>query len=517
MKKKLFVALLTTILTLPLFIVKPFASTDRTVYTTTSYGNYIFTQGRQSDELFEFSVPFGGGVGGAVKLQFNNGSWMKHDYQFKDKYSGTIKYTVTSSQTWILQSSKVSWYCTADGEESTCYISATTSMSASGTTKTFTVIFTNATGLHFGVVAEGLAYINFFNADTGISISNFSVTSQPDETDIYTELHQLRLWWDLYVPGMSTNLSTIASNSTNIANDINTLKSYLDGLEGYTDQIEGYIDNIETYLNNLININKISTFELWQQNILFWVNSYSSVNFDTNMPYIQYLSSYHDSDYDVGHRFCVGPNSTHSLYFYSSASLSNANLFVYYRTGDPEITVTRTYSTLPALNMYMYRIDFINNSNSLTYFELEFDKTFFLYPIFYGNKLDTPDEVHYLFGDDLNNTYTRLLQSIDSGISSLNGSYDTSTYDSYEQTMDSLNDNMRTRFNNSSSSFQSNVNSILTPDQVSGGSNTIFQQFHFQAVNNIFTGFLSDLFTAFPLFQYLLIFGLLLLVLGVLI
>ena len=77
MKKKLFVVLLTTVLTLPLFIVKPFASTDRTVFTSTSYGNYIFTQGRQSDELFEFSVPFGGGVGGAVKLQFNNGSWMK--------------------------------------------------------------------------------------------------------------------------------------------------------------------------------------------------------------------------------------------------------------------------------------------------------------------------------------------------------------------------------------------------------------------------------------------------------
>lgn len=557
MKKRILTVLITIITVIPLVLSVPKADTQVSTHTTTSYGDYTFQQG-MSTTTFDYELtPL------AINLTWNSGSWMKLDYNFKDKYSGTMKFTVTSSVDWILDSSPVYYTVYCDGAEATCYISSSTAMNAVGKTKTFSVIFTNATSIHFNVATGSSA--TFFNSSNTITISNASFTAQKDITDVYTDIHQLRTWWDLYIPGMSTNLGNISlgidtieqevnsidyyvnndldnhltsmdSNIQTMTSDIALLKTYLDGVEGYIDTLETKLSTIQTYVSdisaNVLGIYHQGLCEYWQLPAYIWAykqqaaSPSSKYSFDKyGRPYIICTHTIYDGLFTQNNSILVKRNSKYYIVFGSNKQFSGPG---------PTINVLPQNDSYPLYSSlinafayvngtdsyYLYYIEIDNSYNLDIYCEIEFIKEFGtgpnagfkLTPIFLGYGHNMPDTIRSMINLEYDNTYTDLLQQISNGIS---GSYDTSQYESYEQTIDSLNDSMRDRFNSSETSFQNNINSILTPDQTAGGSNTIFEQFNFNVINGVFTSFLGQLFNAAPLLQYLLLFSLLLLVLGV--
>lgn len=415
---------------------------------STSYGSYTWSAQQAASTIpITVSLPYIG-----ISFAYNSGTSFSIDYSLKNQYSGVVTITVTGNNTWSVDNVNIiTSGCTLD--------SLPSDHASYKTSHSFTLRLKQSQNFSFVIYGAGSTV---FLGSTSVSVShNMSVDNKIDQIDSTL---------DLYLPGMSNALSGLGYDSNTstsltadtLAYDISIIKNYIDGIEGYLSANNSYIDQIEGYLNQLININKISTFELWQHNVLFWANSYESVNFDSSMPYINYLSSYHDSDYDVAHRLCVGSNSTQSLYFYSSSSINISNIYLYYRGSDPEVSITRTYSVLPPMNMYMYRLDFTNNTNSLSYFELEFDKSFILYPIFWGDVNTTPDDVHYLFGEELNNTYTRLLQQIATGIGNISqqqvieNNTNINNYNNYQTQINNVENNYYQEYNTYNTDIQNN-------------------------------------------------------------
>lgn len=508
MKKRIITVLITILTVIPLVLITPKANTTQTsTHTVTSYGDYTFQQGT-SDSTFDFELPVGGNGSFPINVTFNSGSWMTLDYQFKDKYSGTMKFTVTSSADWTLNSSNVYWSVSAEGVESTCYISATTTMNSVSRTKTFSIIFQNATSIHFSVAAPN--NLNFFNSSQSITISNASFTSQPDMHDIYSEIDHIGSQFDFYIPGMSTNLSNIATDTSTMASDIAIIKGYLDGLEGYTDQLE-------PLLNQLININKIGTYPLWQQNFLFWANNYGGLTFDSNLPYFNYYVSNNRGAFYNPYRLKVANGKTLSFIFYSTSNISTSNITMYGSHASDLVLTSGVSYYVPNYPLYLYRFDFKNNYAGSNFFTIEFDRDMVIYPIYLGGNDLIPDDVHTLLGTDYNNTYTRLLQSINNGIGALSDDYDTSTYDNYEQTLDGLNDGLRGRFDNVDNNMQINVDTLFTPSGTAGSDGSVFEKFHFNVINTFMSDVVNNIFTTFPAIKYILIFALLLLVIGVMI
>lgn len=502
MKKRILTVLIAIITVIPLVLITPKAEVQTSTHTITSYGDYTFQQG-MSTTTFNYELP-----GLPINLTWNSGSYMKLDYNFKDKYSGSMKLTVTSNQDWVLNSSPVYWSVSGDGDEAVCYISATTTMSATGKTKTFSIIFDNCTGIHFNVATGSSA--TFFTSSNSITISNATFTSQADLNTLYLDIRNFHNSWDFYIPDMSTNLSNIATNTSNMASDIAIIKGYLDGLEGYTDQIE-------PLLNQLININKIALYPIWQQNALFWANQMGELQFDRNLPYFHWDSADNTGSVVSRQRIKIAKNNITSLVFYTTVD-NPINYINVYGSHSSDVVLTGIVSTVvPTSPLYLWQVNFTNNYNGTNAISIEFSRDVDIYPLFLGDSDLIPDDVSYLLGTEFINTYTRLLQSINNGIGALSDDYDTSTYDNYEQTLDGLNDGLRGRFDNVDNNMQTNVDTLFTPSGTAGSDGSVFEKFHFNAVNTFMSGFINRIFTSFPAFKYILIFALLLLVIGVMI
>lgn len=378
-----------------------------------------------------------------VNLSFRSGSGFSLRYNFKDKYSGQITIGITTSNSWRYIDS----YCTVNGG---AFNSTPASASSYLTSHTFTINFEQCEYLEFTVYLDGVAYSNLFNSNTTISIAYGRTPVVDDKlTEIDTAI-------DLYLPGMNSSLSNIASNTSTMASDIAILKSYLDGLEGY-------VDNIEPYLNDLINISKIQSRPLYQQSALLWALSYSELNYDDLFPSFEYNTSNNNSAYTAINRLCIAPNSTYSLYIYTINQLGANSWNIYMRGSDAPITSTRTYSFAPPSTRYfLYRFDFINNSSAHVYFEIEFLNNVTIMPLFYGNKNNVPDDIHYLFGDELNNTYTRLLNQIATGIGNISqtqiieNNTNINNYNNYQQQINNVENNYYQQFNNYESNIENN-------------------------------------------------------------
>ena len=328
-------------------------------------------------------------------------------------------------------------------------------------TKTFQVSFQSSTGFTIYIYipeqyTQSTSY-TFYSPTVSISASNFNL--QPNPAD---DLNYLRGRWDYYIPGMSTSLSNIASNTSTMASDIATLKSYLDGLEGYTDQIEPYLNQLVSYaqIRDSVDIPLYSRFAYI--NLL----RYGSISDQYNYPYSNqiygffptiltnnYSAPSYSSDYDID--IPVGE----TLYFIYTISYW-ANVFDF--IDSTSTSISPNVVQIEGNNYYRsYIISYQNNTNSRLWVNVSMNRNVNrpVIPLYLGCHI--PADIGELFNIDFENTYTRLLQSISNGINTLNGSYDTSQYDQYEQTMDGLNDSLRGRFNSSNTSFQNGINDLL--------------------------------------------------------
>lgn len=406
--------------------------------TVTSYGQYFYESGYDNtNSIYQLS--------GGNPLFLNKGavSYVFFQYNFKNTYDGFVNLTLTANSSFAWQNV----HFVVDGGVFT----QQPNMTNVSATKSFQISFQNSTGFTLSIVSDSSGT---FSSTSSITVGSSNFNLVPDVAD---DLHYLRGRWDYYVPGMSTNLSTIATNSTNIANDINILKSYLDS-------VEGYIDDIEPYLNQLINIEKIQSFPIWQQNILFWANSYSSLSFDSLMPYFNYDHTTNTSDWTASHRMSVPSGGTTSLIFYTNSNIQASNVSTYYPNNYPSVSIQRIGSTVVGgYPYYLVRLDITNTSNSSsTFVELEFNKSFTCYPIFYGSSSLIPEDVMYLFGTDFNNTYTRLLQQIADGIGNISqqqiieNNTNINNYNSYQQQINNVENNYYQQFNTIETNIENN-------------------------------------------------------------
>lgn len=496
MKKRILTVLISIITVIPLVLITPKAEVQTSTHTITSYGDYTFQQG-MSTTTFNYELP-----GLPINLTWNSGSYMKLDYNFKDKYSGSMKLTVTSNQDWVLNSSPVYWSVSGDGDEAVCYISATTTMSVTGKTKTFSIIFDNCTGIHFSVATGSSA--TFFTSNNSITISNATFTSQADLNTLYLDIRNFHNSWDFYIPDMSTNLSNIASNTATMASDIAILKGYIDNIEPLLDSIYSSLNSHD--INGLrIRLNQNTSGYTSQ---MFEYPTYSDNYFKTDINNLDVIR--------IGVAFNeVIRNGNYLLmqFYLRSSSTIPADFDSNFRFGSRDITGNvRTISNIykvvskfgsntlfmsvyvPLDSIYMY-----GNTSEYLY---DFDIQGIIIPsmsLFGFTSLGVVNNLPY--DDD----YLSLLESINNGISDLGSEYDTSEYQQYEQVVDNLNDSLLIDVNNSK-------DSILTDISNQSGSSS---ELHLNNVRIVINGLFNDIFTIYPPLKYLVVVGLILLVLGV--
>lgn len=504
MKKRILTVLIAIITVIPFVLVSPKADVQTSTHTITSYGDYTFQQG-MSTTTFNYELP-----GLPINLTWNSGSYMKLDYNFKDKYSGSMKLTVTSNQDWVLNSSPVYWSVSGDGVESVCYISNTTTMSATGKTKTFSIIFYNCTGIHFNVATGSSA--NFFTSSNSITITNATFTSQPDLGDIDYTLDHISSQFDFYIPGMSTSLS-------NIDTDLDNINTNIQALSPYIDELEGYVDGLETYLEQL-QVISLYNIEPYQHAAWVWCSRKDSEfpRWQYGLPYASYYTNNNDGSYTAANGIRLSQGYSYIMVFYSSSAITVNDISLYYSATTGQVSVTSLPINEIVSQLYLQAFIFTNTNTGFTSFEPEISKSFNIYPLYFGLTTNVPDEIRALLGQEYDNTYTRLLQSINNGIGLLNGDYDTSEYEQYEQTIDDLNDDMRDIFEIRQQQFERNLDDLFNNSAPAGATPVnMFTRFHFDSINNVFTGFLTDILNVAPSLKYILLFCLLLLVLGVLI
>lgn len=500
MKKKIIAVLCSIIMVIPLVFSTPKAAGS-------SYnGNGTFSKGSYT---YSFSVIIEqteiglnlGTEGVGLNIPWATGSSFTINFQFNDTYTGSIGFTLKSNTGAGYRLDQCLWAVNGGYFKSSDLPSLTTT----STSKTFVIYCYNTTSVSFSIVTDS---VNTFHPTstqfTGFGVQSFyyNLTDSPDVVDVYNKVSDI----DLYIPGMSTSLSNIDSDLDNIAQNIQALSPY--------------IDQLEPYMDALIN----STWNYPQSWTRAWM-MVSSMNDTAYRPAFGHTSNNYYQHFLLWEYW----NNTNAYNSSNSWSMYKGQVIDYYWICDNSVSWSDTVhiysddgrlvdnSTSQYKNlgqMWIYHT-IISNQVSAGRVSMQIDGLCCFIPIFWGDSNYMPDDICTFLDKPFNNTYTSLLQSLNNGISALNEDYDTSAYDNYEQTIDGLNDNMRDRFNNSETNFQNSINNILTPDQSAGGGNTIFERFHFNAINSVFTGFLSDIFTAAPAIQYVLLFGLLLLVLGV--
>ena len=492
MKKRILTVLIAILTVIPLVLVTPKATSTIQKYDTftTDYGSYSYTITKSTDQI-EFGFEQWG-----FSIPFPEGSTITFEYNFKKAYSGRFDLLITNNTSWVWNSC----YVMVDGG----YFETPLPTKNTATTgKTFKIHVNNTDHI---VVTFISASSTLFNANTSISVSANYLVDGVELSDIDTTL-------DLYLPGMSTSLSNIDSDLDNISQNIQALSPYID-------QLEGLLSHTNSSLISLLQNDIFLNAPIWQYSTILWAFNQCNGNIELSNGITSYtnLSSYNDGQYTNGRAFRVPAHGSVVLYIGSITPLIPANVYVYYSYYDSNISVSiYNYTTATHPNIYYNLIRVDNSSDYNTSVELELPANMILFPFYLGSPLNVPDDIRNLYSEDYDNTYTRLLKSINNGIGALNDDYDTSAYDNYEQTLDGLNDGLRGRFDNVDNNMQTNVDTLFTPSGTAGSDGSIFEKFHFNAVNSFMSGFINRIFVTFPAFKYILIFGLLLLVIGVMI
>lgn len=503
MKKKIIAVLCSIIMVIPLVLSSPKAAgSSYNNYGTFSKGSYSYSFSTIIEQT-EIGINLGTeGVG--LNIPWATGSSFTINFQFNDTYSGTVRFTLNSNTGVGYRLLDCLWAC--DGGY---FVSSELpSLTTTSTSKTFYIHVYNSQSVSFTIVSSG---VNTFHPTstqfTGFGVSSFyfDLTDSPDIVDASDYLKDI----DFYIPGMSTNLSNIYDSLGYTSLDNDTLKNDISILKANTDGLEGLLTQLQTV--SMYNI------EPYQHAAWIYASKYDSSfpRWKYGLPYMDYSISYNSQNYTASHGIRLANGYSYAMMFYSSKALTTSNMTIYYNgTGDVSV------STLPITEinsqLYLMGIIFKNERSGFSSFDVEFDQNFELYPLYFGLTNNIPDEINAIFGCEYDNTYTRLLNSINTGISNIAGDYDTSQYDSYEQTIDGLNDSLRDTFDNNDNTFQSSLNEIFSRETHGGTFIPGYFTSHFGNVSAGMNNLLGQIFIAAPELKYIFLFGLFLLVLGVL-
>lgn len=517
MNKKILIVLLTVGLCLPFVVQKAFASASSVNGNGTSnYGSYNYSFSVINEQ---FNAEFGlDGIGGvSISYPIAQGSSFNLTYNFKDTYTGYVQFTVTSNTGAAYRLDQCVW-SVSGGYFNSSYLPSVT---LSSTSKQFRVFVYNSTGFTFTIVSPN---VNTFNP-TSTSFTGYSFGSLTYSLSDVGDIPDLVSKFDLYIPGMSTSLSNIESDIDDLNTNISTLLTYTDGLES----------SLTSILNGLSSLSddKLTSFAFYvnqgggSNQVSFNTDDLNSFSYFTDT-----FSSRSLSRLDVRFNRSILDGNYLALTFYVESSTD------YTSSVNPLASVnvrfrdhSGTLRTLP--QSVIYRNSFVSYSGSLGVYMMTYYVPLYLLSVSTGSdgreyqftidglNMSNVVMAGFIYGgiiDSLpyDDQYLSLLNSINNGISNLTGdSYDTSQYDSYDQIIDNLNDNMRDRFEAVDDSLQNNIDLIFVPGETAGNNGNVFELFKFDEVNGFLGTLLNDTFTHLPWFKYILIFGLFLLVLGV--
>ena len=362
---------------------------------------------------------------------------------------------------------------------------------------TFTIVF-NAYNSGNAFLCQDCKMTNYGTLDNGRGSATFSFYGQDFVQIVY--YHAQANWypttfsgtWNKNSNSVIESIEEISSTITSYLYNGTDNYNYLWSIDGLLQDIVLDIDNsiipklnsmnntlsaVSTSLTSLYDIDKIQTFELWQQNILFWATKYGTLKFDQFLPYFYYDSSNNSGNYTNANRIRIDANSTICMYVYSTVAPANANVNVYHAssfTGTPVQAYSYNGNANPLYPLYLRRIDFENTNNTTVYIDVEFNFDAYVYPLFLGNKNQVPDEIHQLFGDDYNNTYTRLLEQIKQGINDISFVNNTTqttinsnvnNYNDYTTEIHNIENNYITQFNN----YKNDITTPSLPTAITNG------------------------------------------------
>ena len=393
------------ILSLGLFISPLFASSPKAASSTTvtSYGQYYYESGYENANfMYQLTESW-------LFKNISACSYITFAYDFKDTYDGYVNLTVSAAQSFAWQN--IHFYCEG------AVFTQQPNMTNSSATKSFQVHFQSSRG--FKVVLFDTSG-SVFNSSSKITVGTSNFNLQPNIAD---ELDALHTSWDYYVPGMSTSLANISNNTSTMTSDIAILKSYVD-------QLEGYVDNLEPYLNNLIQLQQYSSyFPSYNLQGYLWGVSYGGYSnyYGSSIPFATVGSSVNDSSYTNIHRIMKSKDSDCVLYFISDYWVSDSHINILWQdtrfNSSYHVEVKQWYSSdnpNAYHALYLCKLTVVSNNTFDNGFEIEFNlNQLRLYPLYIGTPDMLPDDLALLLGIDFNNTYTRLLTSIDSGIQAI--------------------------------------------------------------------------------------------------
>jgi len=436
--------LLSLLIIASFFVVSSPARAATSSTTVTSYGQYYYESGYDNtNSIYQLT--------GGNPLFLNKGavSYVFFRYNFKNTYDGYVNLTVNANSSFAWQNV----HFVVDGGVFT----QQPNMSNVSTSKSFQISFQNSDGFTLSIVSDNK---DTFSTTSSITVGSSNFNLVPDVAD---DLHYLRGRWDYYVPGMSTSLANISTNSSTMQSDIAILKSY-------ASQIEGYVDNIEPLLNSLIEYNKIrDSVDIPIYSRFAYINllRYGEISDQYNYPYStaqygffptiltsKYSEPAYNSDFDI---FIPAGKTLHFIYtisywanifdFIDSNSNSlNPNVIMiegnnYYRSYD--VSYTNSGSSNIFINVAMIR-----NVNRP------------VIPLYLG--VNVPSDVAMLFDMDFENTYTRLLQQIATGIGNISqqqiieNNTNITNHNNYQQQINNVENNYYQQFNNHESTIENN-------------------------------------------------------------
>ena len=265
---------------------------------------------------------------------------------------------------------------------------------------------------------------------------------QSQDIDIYiysSKSYVANTQWTVSVSGsnmngLGTELSSLRTISTAITSTVNGLPAIHNDLESVEQAISvlsGYVDDIESTLNNMLYIDRFINVHPWQYTAVTWPwynngSNMVSYGFERGLIYYDYNSSgNHNAYYDPA---CIKiPAGKHLGFFIlSNISLNSSNVKIYASNNNTDLSgmiVSNNFYQSGA-PYYKTLIHLENKSNNFIYLSLEFTQNVRIYPIYLGDINNIPDEVCNIFGINYSNTYTSLLNQINSSIGSVAGYVD---------------------------------------------------------------------------------------------
>lgn len=502
MKKKVLIATLSLIISLPLFMRPVLADTDNSIYSWL-YGVYTFEYQKDYSGGI-INIPIGNGV---TIPYFNCKASQTFNYYMNDYRDGvvTLYYTPVSRLTYLdlfVSGATISSYNSSSGQL-VLNINGTEAFSVTfATSNTVAALIDGPLSSSYGTGTTNdvnAPATSLHSIDVKLSTTNESLSQiigYIDNLESYTDNVETLL---TNIRTYSSYIQTMSATTTNIYNDVdtylpeinnrlNSIISYVDNVENYTDNIEtllqnaiDYVDNIEPIITNIesdlvvlndnieqFNFSRSLIYQLVQNN-----NRYLKVN--SSILYgdvYQYKHENNTADTGWTNNFYVPGGMTYSFVFYSVNALTTSEYNIYSTTTSFAKTLNNRQQTHSRV---LYEITIANNSGSRQAFSLEFTKDFYLVPIYLGYRGNMPMELQELLNISVGDPYTRKMDEIKSAIQNMAVNVNNMTVNTTGITYNVTN----TEVNTSVTNYNTNINQVYNVENnLSVDFDTYNQQFN---------------------------------------